>query len=61
MANHFTNFFVILGLVKRATEFVDSVDPDGPARNEPSHQNLHCSQLFAMFKKKKHLRWNGLA
>ncbi len=32
--------------------FANSADPDEPARNEPSHQDLHC--LLIVFKFEKH-------
>ena len=30
----------------KAARYANSVDPDEPARNEPSHQDLHYLQLF---------------
>ncbi len=37
------------------------IDPDEPAHNEPSHQDLHCLQVIFTFLKEKHpLFINGL-
>ena len=39
-------FFLILSSLKINTDtFANSVDPDETARNEPSHQDLHCLPL----------------
>ena len=39
--------------------FIDSVDPDETARNEPSHLDLHCLPFCSCFMADTPIRNNG--